>query len=550
MKQNYLKSALLSVMLCIASIMSYAQTVNDVTLTVSSDGATKEEATKNALRSAIEQAYGTFVSANTTILNDELVKDEIVTIANGNIKSYDEISSTAMPDGSQFVTLKATVSVSKLISYAQSKGAETEFAGATFGMNMKMHELNQENEKKVLDNLLIQVNALIPDSFDYKLVMEDPKVSSGSPDDFMMDMKIYFVPNYNTGALIDLIMNTLNSLALDENEYAEMRRLNIEAYGAGLYVSKQMYVPYFVNKFTDILTTNYAKNIEPIVNELEQIGTRILTETPSRQMFDDAVRQIVSLTSSMPKKLQITSCASYSGKRMQNYLSELISQEINSIKGIYSPSSYTQSLETIGNRLMELPAEIGYSDFYENCYYTFDNLYSNLKYLYPQFTFRDPALARGPARYCYLRSDHWNYIASEIHESFIESFLNFIVTDNTGGESYLKSVDGNHNVGYGLFDGAGVCIWPTAASSDDMLMIPCIHGSWDSECPPFLDNAFSPIPGIRIQFMIPKTDISKYSNFQIKKGSGISEAAAESIYSNVVLDSSIWDDNIIIPGRY
>ena len=135
---KYLKLILLAIALCFAVVTGYAQTTDEVTLTVSSDGPTKEEATKNALRSAIEQAYGTFVSANTTILNDELVKDEIVTIANGNIKSYDEISSTAMPDGSQFVTLKATVSVSKLISYAQSKGAETEFAGATFGMNVKM----------------------------------------------------------------------------------------------------------------------------------------------------------------------------------------------------------------------------------------------------------------------------------------------------------------------------------------------------------------------------------------------------------------------------
>ena len=154
---KYLTSILLSLMLCLVASPGYAQATDEVTLTVSSDGPTKEEATKNALRSAIEQAYGTFVSANTTILNDELVKDEIVTIANGNIKSYEEISSTAMPDGSQFVTLKATVSVSKLISYAQSKGAETEFAGATFGMNMKLKELNKQNERKILENLIILI---------------------------------------------------------------------------------------------------------------------------------------------------------------------------------------------------------------------------------------------------------------------------------------------------------------------------------------------------------------------------------------------------------
>ena len=63
-----------------------AEVLQEITLTVSADGKTKEEATQNALRSAIEQAYGTFVSAKTTILNDELVKDEIVTVSNGSIK--------------------------------------------------------------------------------------------------------------------------------------------------------------------------------------------------------------------------------------------------------------------------------------------------------------------------------------------------------------------------------------------------------------------------------------------------------------------------------
>ena len=73
-----------------------AQTTDEMTLMVSADGATKEEATKSALRSAIEQAYGTFVSANTTILNDDLVKDEVVTLSNGNIKGFRELSSESI----------------------------------------------------------------------------------------------------------------------------------------------------------------------------------------------------------------------------------------------------------------------------------------------------------------------------------------------------------------------------------------------------------------------------------------------------------------------
>ena len=57
-----------------------------VMLTVTGQGKTIDEARTNALRSAIEQAFGTFISSNTTIMDDKLVKDEIVSVTNGNIQ--------------------------------------------------------------------------------------------------------------------------------------------------------------------------------------------------------------------------------------------------------------------------------------------------------------------------------------------------------------------------------------------------------------------------------------------------------------------------------
>ena len=157
---------------------SIANPKDEVALTVSADGTTKEEATKIALRSAIEQAYGAFVSANTTILNDEMVKDEIVTISNGNIKSYQEVASALLPNGRTTVTLNAIVSISKLTSYAQSKGATTEFAGATFAMNVKMMELNKQNEMKALDNLILQIKEILPTAFDLELIVGEPQLYS------------------------------------------------------------------------------------------------------------------------------------------------------------------------------------------------------------------------------------------------------------------------------------------------------------------------------------------------------------------------------------
>ena len=168
-----------------ASASQVSNPKDEVKLVVSGDGLTEEQAIKTALRSAIEQAYGTFVSANTAILNDALVKDEIVTISTGNIKSYKKIASARLPNGKTTVTLDAVVCISKLTNYAQSKGASTEFAGASFGMNMKIKEMNKKNELKALNNLIEQIRLMLPTAFDMKLYVEDPALPEGGGRGFL-----------------------------------------------------------------------------------------------------------------------------------------------------------------------------------------------------------------------------------------------------------------------------------------------------------------------------------------------------------------------------
>ena len=95
--------------ICFCGTIAFAQKApQEVTLVVSADGATKTQAIDNALRSAIEQTFGTFVSANTEILNDELVMDEIATVSSGNIQKYKEIASVTLPNGKTSVTLNVT----------------------------------------------------------------------------------------------------------------------------------------------------------------------------------------------------------------------------------------------------------------------------------------------------------------------------------------------------------------------------------------------------------------------------------------------------------
>lgn len=130
----------------LGSTLSLNAQNQEATLTVFGDGTNKEEAIKVALRSAIEQAFGVFVSSNTKVINDELVKDEIATVASGNVKHFDVISED-YKDGKCFVSVSAIVSVGKLINYCKQQGlaSEATIDAESFLMNQKIKELNEKN---------------------------------------------------------------------------------------------------------------------------------------------------------------------------------------------------------------------------------------------------------------------------------------------------------------------------------------------------------------------------------------------------------------------
>lgn len=195
-----------------------AQSVNEVTLIVSGDGTTKEEARLSALRDAIEQAYGTFVSANTSILDDEVIKDEIVTVSSGNIQKYTELGTMLLPNGNTSITLQATVSVSKLITYAQSKGSECEFAGETFATNLKLDKLNRENAEKAINQLIEQLQPLIPDMFEFQLKVEEPHLlpqlfAEGRGETVQINCRIYLKHSPKVKIIFETLLKTLDVIS-------------------------------------------------------------------------------------------------------------------------------------------------------------------------------------------------------------------------------------------------------------------------------------------------------------------------------------------------
>lgn len=160
----------LSILLLSLSILAQ----NEVSLVVSGEGKDKDEATLNALQSAIEQTYETFVSSNTTILKDKVVQGEIASLSFGNIKEYEYISEQHLSNGIVYVTLNTTVCVDKLVSYCESKGAKAELKGSLFAMEIKKADFNKKAEEKAVENLCKQLETMIDEMYEFEIKVDNP----------------------------------------------------------------------------------------------------------------------------------------------------------------------------------------------------------------------------------------------------------------------------------------------------------------------------------------------------------------------------------------
>lgn len=254
------------------SAISFAQTVEDVTLVTSASAPTEEEAIVLALRSSIEQTYGSFVSANTTILNDELVRDEIVSVSHGNVKSYEKLSSNVLPNGQVAVTLKSTISISNLVSFAKSKGATAEFAGQTFSMNMKLMKLKEKNALAAYENMCIQAGEMLDGAFDYKIDLEEPVLKqisyreSGEPkteSGYMFKVNVKVLATPRTSQIYELITNTLESIRLTAAEVEDFKKVGRPVYNySKAYLQEQNW--WARENFTTVKSSTTADIFLPI----------------------------------------------------------------------------------------------------------------------------------------------------------------------------------------------------------------------------------------------------------------------------------------------
>ena len=163
------KLSILIVIIFFVSTNTFSQESEDeIILETIGYGENQNEAVLDALRTALESSYGVFINSNTTIINDEIIKDEIKTIGSGNILDYQILDKIAL-DNETTVKVKSTVSISKMVSLGNSTGQQISYNGNVFSKDLKLQDLYEKNELNAIQQFLIQYKTYLNNAFDYEI---------------------------------------------------------------------------------------------------------------------------------------------------------------------------------------------------------------------------------------------------------------------------------------------------------------------------------------------------------------------------------------------
>ena len=282
-----MKKIVLLIFILLNSVVN-AQEDKTITLNVSGTGKTLEEAKINALRSAIEQAFGAFISSKTEILNDNLIKDEIVSVTNGNIQKFDIISQVEIPDKGYAISLKATVSIEKLTTFAEGKGVVVEFKGGMYGLKLKLQRLNEQAEINAVKNLTSTCFDILNKTLEFELFVSEPKLTNYNKEESYIDFEVRTKVNNNFQQFNKYFKENIRNMSLNNNEVEDYKNINKNLYYliidgekfalrskesfkllVNFFISSQMLINSFkiysnesVIKFTDYLSNKFAPSAE------------------------------------------------------------------------------------------------------------------------------------------------------------------------------------------------------------------------------------------------------------------------------------------------
>ena len=120
-------------------------------------GGTEHEAIKDAGRSAVKEAVGMFLVSETIVENDELIKDEVLSVSDGFVSKFRTISKRKDEDGLVEVKATITVVIGKVASKLRGMNISMKDVGSEEFVAVELDKFSSAGEyRKMFDEVVVK----------------------------------------------------------------------------------------------------------------------------------------------------------------------------------------------------------------------------------------------------------------------------------------------------------------------------------------------------------------------------------------------------------
>ena len=203
--------------------------------TSSGYGATEQEAINIALINALQETLGGYLSSNTKVLNDKLIKDEISAITDGEVFKYKKLETKKISEQEYFVILDVTITKSKLAKYfSRNDKNSLIFEGDKLQQNLKIIAINKTSEVNSIKNLVEVADGFLNKITNYKVYKKEeiPEEEGGK---FELEYLVEGKTNINIDELSSLVISSLNKITLDKSEKKRLKKYKQPIYDYNIY---------------------------------------------------------------------------------------------------------------------------------------------------------------------------------------------------------------------------------------------------------------------------------------------------------------------------
>lgn len=308
------------VLLVLALALSAVLSAQEVTIVSIGTGANRSEAQNDAIRSALESTLS-FMTTNTTIENDVIVKDEINIISQSEVSESKILDERELPNGSYYVQMEVKLSEKHLVDYFQRTGtSEIEFKGSLFANNITRLQLNEKTELKAIQDLLSMAEQYSGNTMNYYLVDATSPKLNRKTEKWEISTTVEGQLNANHDELASLLIPGLKSIALSANENKKRNSYNMKSVSFKIKAGKNSLFTY---TFRNPMSIQYLEEFQIKLSETYDDFYLLVDKAPAPMRK----QKVVPIMYNVYPRSDMSSLFPKSGAKLKWIFSEEVTQD-------------------------------------------------------------------------------------------------------------------------------------------------------------------------------------------------------------------------------